>query len=215
MRRLLPCLFLLLAAGHASAASRYLDLHKYIAPLTQLDGLRYVFADLRIQSANPAVKPEAIALTIRASDGDIAVPVGADGRFSLPVERRLVEENPEVATNQPADSLQLNVSLDVRAEPAQAFDYALLADMSAEYDRVVANQKLTWRLFAPSAKGLAIRFPKGTDATATVMLANGPVKYAADERGELNLPDKSDWRRQNPRIELSAMPEKIALNLGK
>lgn len=215
MRRLLSCLFLLLAASHASAAGRYLDLHKYIEPLTKLDGLQYVFADLHVKSVDPAVKPEAIALTIRASGGDIAVPVGADGRFSLPIERGLVDENPEVATNQPAGSLELNVALDVRAQPRQAFDYALLADMAAEYDRVVANQKLTWRLFAPSAKGLAIRFPKGTDATVTVMLAGGPVKYAANDKDEVHLPHKADWQRLNPRIELSAMPEKIALNLGK
>jgi hypothetical protein len=215
MRHYWGLLVLSLAATCASAADRYLDLHQYVEPVAKLDGLRYVFADLRVKSSNPAVKPEAIALTIRASGGDIAVPVGADGRFSLPLDRALVEENPEVATNQPKDSLELAVSLDVRADPQQSFDYALLGEMAAEYDRVVAEQKLTWRLFAPGAKGLAIRFPKGSDATATVMLASGPVKYAANEKDELRLPDKSDWRRQNPRIALSTMPEKIALDFGR
>ena len=215
MRRFVVCVVLLFAASAASAAARYLDLHKYIEPVAKLDGLRYVFADLRMRSADPAVKPETIALTIRARDGDIAVPVGADGRFALPITTTLVQENPEVSTNQPQGSLQLDVSLDVRAEPRQSFDYALLGDMSTEYDRVVAGQKLTWRLFAPSAKGLVIRFARGTDAVATVRLADGVVKYAANEQGELRLPDKSEWRKRNPRIELSAVPEKIALDLGK
>jgi len=215
MRRSLVCLFLLLAAGSATAAGHYLDLHKYVEPVARLGDLRYVFADLRMKSADPAVKPEAIALTIRARTGDIAVPVGADGRFALPITRALVDENPEVSTNQPKGSLQLDVALDVRAEPRQSFDYALLGEMTAEYDRVVAGQKLTWRLFAPSAKGLVIRFAKGSDATATVQLASGPVKYAANDSDEVRLPDKAEWRRQNPRIELSASPEKIALDLGK
>ena len=78
----------------------------------------------------------------------------------------------------------------------------------------VSNQKLMGRLFAPSDNGLLIRFPTGSDATATVALANGSVvRYAADEKDEVRLPHKSEWNDGKARIELSAKPEKVMLDL--
>lgn len=216
MRCLAPCLslLLLLVANGAWASERYLDLHKVVEPVANLEGLRYVRADLRMTSTDAKVKPEAIVLTIRARDGDIRVPVDAEGRFSLPISRALVDENPEVITNQPEDTLQVQVGVEVRAEPQRAFDYALLGEMSDEYGKVVGSQKLMARLFAPSDKGLLIRFPKGSDATVTVALANGGVvRYAADDKDEVRLPHKSQWKRENPRIELSTQPEKVMLDL--
>lgn len=213
MHRLLLCLLLSLFAVAASAENRYLDLHKIVAPVANLEGLRYVSADLHAKSTNATVKPDAIVFTIRASGGDVAVPVRADGKFELPITDALVAENPVVETNQPEGSLEISMTFDVRADPQQTFDYALLDAMRREYDQVVGRQKLTWRLFAPNGDGLLIRFPKGSDATVTVALASGPVRYAADEKDEVRLPDKAEWRRQNPRIETSVKPEKVALNL--
>lgn len=213
MHRLLLCLLLSLCAGAAFAENRYVDLHKVVEPVAKLAGLRYVSADLRVKSTNATVKPETIAFTIRASGGDITVPVDADGRLVLPITDALVAENPVVVSNQPEGSLEISVSFDVRADPQQTFDYALLDAMRREYDEVVGRQKLMWRLFAPDGDGLLIRFPKGSEATVTVALANGPVRYAADEKDEVRLPNKAEWRRQNPRIETSVKPEKVALNL--
>lgn len=222
MCRLSSCLLLLILlianaafANGAQASGRYLDLHKVVEPVTNLEGLRYVRADMRMTSKDAKVRPEAIVLTIRTASGDIRVPVDAEGRFSLPISRALVEENPEVITNQPDDTLQVQVGVEVRAEPRRTFDYALLGEMSDEYGKVVGSQKLMTRLFAPSDKGLLIRFPKGSDATVTIALANGSVvRYAADDRDEVHLPHRSEWKRDNPRIELSAQPEKVMLDLN-
>lgn len=103
----------------------------------------------------------------------------------------------------------------VAEAPPQAFSYSLYTDMAADYADDVAARDLLDRLTAPAPQGLVIRFAAGTDARATVYLRSGVLRYAADDRDELRLPDKREWRRDNPRIELSATPLALALDFGQ
>lgn len=98
--------------------------------------------------------------------------------------------------------------------PPQSFSYSVYTQMAANYADDVAARDLLDRLVAPDPQGLLIRFPPGSDARATVYLRSGVLRYAADDNDELRLPDKREWRRDNPRIELSATPLALALDFG-
>lgn len=96
----------------------------------------------------------------------------------------------------------------------QTFQYSVYTQMAASHAEAVAARKLFDRLAAPAPRGLLIRFPRGSDARATVHLRSGVLRYAADDKDELRLPDKREWRRDDPRIELSAKPLALALDFG-
>ena len=98
------------------------------------------------------------------------------------------------------------------AAPVQEFSYSLYLDLARAYDAVLAERDLLDRVIAPSPQGLRIRFPPGSEARAAVHLKSGVLRYAADEKDELHLPDKREWRRDNPRIVLSVQPLEVALD---
>lgn len=109
----------------------------------------------------------------------------------------------------------LILALPLRAEtaqPQQEFHYSLYLEMARAYDASLAGLALLERVVAPSPQGLRIRFPPGSDARAAVHLSSGVLRYAADDRDELHLPDKREWRRDNPRIVLSVQPLEVALD---
>ncbi|HSX62004.1 MAG TPA: hypothetical protein VLF18_17590 [Tahibacter sp.] len=98
--------------------------------------------------------------------------------------------------------------------PPQSFAYSMYTQMAADYAARLSERDLLDRIIAPGPQGLLIRFAPGTDARATVHLSSGVLRYAADERDILRLPDKREWRRDNPRIDLSARPLAVALDFG-
>jgi len=100
------------------------------------------------------------------------------------------------------------------ASPPQSFAYSVYTDMAAAHDRTLAGRDLLQRVVARGPQGLLIRFPPGSEARATVYLRSGALRYAADDRDELRLPDKREWRRDNPQIELSVRPLELKLDFG-
>jgi hypothetical protein len=98
--------------------------------------------------------------------------------------------------------------------PPQTFSYSLYTDMASAHADEVAGRDLLQRVVARDPQGLLIRFPPGSDARATVHLSTRVLRYAADENDEMRLPDKREWRRDNPRIELSVRPLMLALDFG-
>lgn len=96
----------------------------------------------------------------------------------------------------------------------QTFQYSFYTQMAASHADTVAARKLFDRLAVPAPRGLLIRFPRGSDARATVYLRSGVLRYAADDKDELRLPDKRVWRRDDPRIELSVKPLALELDFG-
>lgn len=96
----------------------------------------------------------------------------------------------------------------------QTFSYSVYTEMAAAHTDALAGRSLVERVTAPGPRGLLIRFPRGSEARATIYLRSGPLRYVADDKDELRLPDKREWRRDNPRIELSVRPLALGLDFG-
>lgn len=112
-------------------------------------------------------------------------------------------------------SLLLTPALPVLAdELPQSFPYSVYTDMAAAHADDMAGRDLLQRFIASDPQGLLIRFPPGSDARATIHLRSRMLRYAADDKDEMRLPDKREWRRDNPRIELSVRPVALALDFG-
>ena len=105
----------------------------------------------------------------------------------------------------------MNVLIRVEAPPQQRFRYGLMVEMQDEAKTLIAKQGMIARMLAPDFEGLRIVFPPGSRATATVESAEGPQVFRADAEGNVAIPDRRAWRRENPFVQLSEMPLRIAL----
>jgi hypothetical protein len=204
----------LLFAAAASAAEReieYAQMHKMFARVAALQGGKYFRAEAKLQSKDEAVPTDRISLVIRSKAGDIPVAVAPDGKTDFPLRADLLEENPPVVTNVAKGKLSMSVSTDVVAPPVERFPYSLLVEMSDEAEAVIAKQGMMTRMFAPDFEGLEIRYPSGTAATATVESADGAEEFTTDAEGIIVIPDRKQWRKENPFVQLSAMPLRVSL----
>ena len=213
MRKLLAAALCALTplAAVADREIPYDRLHATFARVAAATNGKYCKVDAVLKSNDPAVPTKDIRLVIRARDGDIAVPVAGDGRTQFPLRDDLLQENPPVVTNVAKGKLQFDVSLHVLAPPAQRFRYELMAAMEQEYDALIAGQGLMARMLAPDLDVLVISYAPGTAASATVEAAP-PATLQADADGRIRIPDRKSWRKQNPFVQLSAMPLNIELD---
>lgn len=191
----------------------YASLHAMFSRIAELQGGTYFKADARLTSADPAVPTEDLQLVIQSKSGAIRVPIAADGTTQFPIRADLLAENPPVMTNAAEGKLSLSVSLRVDAPPTQRFRYGLMVAMHDEARAMIAKQGMMARMLAPDFEGLRITFPAGTAATATLETAEGPVRFETDAAHLIRIPDRRKWRREDPFVQLSAMPLEISLDV--
>lgn len=191
----------------------YQKLHDAFTTIEPLEDARYIRLRHTIGRADSDSVSEPLRLVIASASGDIEVPVAADGSVDFPLSDALLEEDPPVRTNAPEGGLSVGMTIDISAPPTDRFPYALLVDIEDEYSRMVKKQGLMARMLAPKSSGLELRFAPGEAATATVGGRNGQVFHANDQ-GRLRIPPRREWRRENPEVVLSHMPELISLAIG-
>jgi hypothetical protein len=205
-------LLLLAPLALADREIPYEDLHKVFSRVAGIPEGTYFRMTARMASNDPAVATGAIRLVIRSRHGDIEVPVAADGATQFPVREALLEENPPVLTNVAEGQLQVRISVRVEAPPAQRFPYGLMVAMQDEADAILGKQGFMVRMMAPDFEGLRVSFAPGTAATATVETAR-PETFTADAEGQIRIPDRKAWRKENPFVQLSAQPLAIQLDV--
>ncbi|HRP35228.1 MAG TPA: hypothetical protein PLI48_05015 [Gammaproteobacteria bacterium] len=191
----------------------YSRLHEAFTTIQPLDDARYIQLRHTVGRADADTADEPLRLVIASASGDIEVPVDTDGTVDFPLSQALLEEDPPVRTNAPEGGLSVGMTIDISAPPTERFPYALLADIEDEYSRMVRKQGLMARMLAPRPAGLEVRFAAGEPGTATVGGRNGRV-FQADDQGRLRIPSRREWRRENPEVVLSHMPELISLAVG-
>jgi len=199
------------AAFAAERAIPYEDLHGVFVRIAGIPDGTYFRMAARFASNDPAVATPDIRLVIRTRGGDIPVPVAADGAAQFPVRDELLEENPPVLTNVAEGKLQVRISASVEAPPAQRFRYELMTAMQDEAKGILGKQGFMVRTMAPDFEGLLVSFPPGTTATATVEAAR-PETFKADAEGRIRIPERRAWRKENPYVQLSGVPERIELD---
>jgi hypothetical protein len=202
------------ALATAAVATRtipYADLHGVFERLERLQGGRYLKASAALTSADPGVPTAAIELLIQSREGELPVPVAEDGTVVFPVRADLLAENPPVRTNVPQGKLQINVRLRVEAEPVDSLRYGLREAMLSEARTMINRQGLLARMLAPDFEDLVVSFGAGEKAWLTIEAEDGPERLDADAEGDVVIPDRRDWRRENPLIRASRLPLRIAL----
>jgi len=209
MRAWLVCLAALIALP--VSARPFKDMCAIVEPMMKLSGLKYVKPSVKVKSKDPKVQLQSVFFTIEAKAGTIRVPVAADGAIAFPVAGPLCAENPNMESSQPPGSMEMTVSVEVSAPPAQALEYRVFTDMKAEWDEAISRQDFMYRVLAPGAKAGHIAFEPGRAAFAEVRLPQGARRFMADDKGQVRIPFDDAWKALNPVISLSEMPRKVSL----
>ena len=212
--RLLSALLLACCATTAAAVERaipYEKLHDMFARVAALQGGTYLKASARLSTSDGSLEPGAIRLVVKSRNGDIAVPIDANGVAQFPLSDALADENPDVIVNVAEGKLSFSVDMAVEAPPVERFRYGLMVEMLDDYEKIVDAQGFTTRMMAPDFDGLLLVYERGTAATAVIESASGPKTYTADADGHILIPDERAWRDENPWVQLSAKPQRITL----
>lgn len=219
----LVLLWLLLSLGSTGAAAAigqqfdYAALLKTWQGIGELEGARYVRTRLRLSGADFDKIPQPVELTIRTLQTDIAIPVDAEGVFELPVTAQLIAENPQVWSNVPPTLRRLEVTATIVVEAAgpREFSYRLLGDMRAELTDLMRQRGFLRRLFSPDVRGVRIHFAGTARQSAVVATDQGNVSFQSGRNGEIALPLDEGWIERNHKVTLSAVADRITLDLDR
>ncbi len=206
----LACCIVGTALAEAWRDVPYERIHDALTTVKPLPDARYIRFSQRVAVPDEVMQLEDLRMIVAAAGGDIEVPIAPNGRLDFPLNDELLEENPPVRVNAPEGQLSIDLSFDISAPPARRFPYALLAEITDEYDRFIKLQGLMARMAAPKPLGLEVRFPPGEPASATV-LGNDATVIEADGDGRLVIPSERRWRAAGTEVELSRMPESLGL----
>lgn len=198
------------AAADAWRDVPYDRIHEALTTVKALPDARYIRFSQRVVVPEEAMRLADLRMVVAAAEGDIEVPIEADGSLDFPISDALLEENPPVRVNAPEGQLGITMEFEISAPPAQSFPYALLEEITDEYDRFIRLQGLMARMAAPKPVGLEVRFPPGEPAAATVR-GRDVTTIEADSEGRLVIPRERKWRGEEAEIELSRMPESLGL----
>lgn len=152
-----------------------------------LDDAKYIRLDRRISTSALGMTLDDVRMVIETGSGTLEVGIGDDGSLDFPMDEALLAENPPVRVNVPEGQLAINVEIEWEIPVTQTFGYALVTDVEDEYRRFVKAQGMLARMMAPDLAGLAVRFPDGERATATVSAPAGVV-IEAGEDGRIVIP---------------------------
>ena len=167
-----------------------------------------------LQSTQPAVKTSDLSAYLDAKAGQIAVPIGNAGEFTLPLRDDLLAEDPWLITNQPKGTMRLNWQVGIFPGPlGKTVRYTRLMQPVRDSEQIQEQMR---RYLPNSPKrtvtGLKLTFANDQkNVTLTIKTQNGPHNLRANDRNEIVLPLIPDWFEEDPEILLSTTP--LALEL--
>lgn len=132
--------------------------------LQKADGLRdldHLSVSVTVSSTLPNVSMQDITLTIRDKSDPIILAVDKTGQFTLPVTPELQAENPDVVSNQPKGTLDLNVTINIRPPKTTTVRYSDLMAGAMQFNAAIKRQAgmLSW--FAPHVDGILLVYANG------------------------------------------------------
>jgi len=203
---LLFALFCPMLVGAEASLVPYAALYEVLRPALEIGGHDRLIARVRIVSKRSDIAPQQIRLDIQSRDGVRTVQVGANGDVEFPLDARLRDENPAVASNQPKGSLTLSVAIVLKLPRGLRFPYREIAHGIDQMRAVVAGDGVAEQF---SVRGVELWF----DPTAQAQLSiSGRIErlLMADRSGRILLDDSAELREDGVMLVLSAAPREIA-----
>lgn len=169
---------------------------------------------LRISSKIGSVKPDKIELYLNRTDGPQVLQVDPNGFFSVPHNETLLKENPELVSNQPKGSLNLEVKLSFpKPELPEITDgrvrYKALFDPILELND--SMRKMDPNFGRPGQQQFAIEITTGAEGWVRLQRQFGARTLKPDAAGQIWITYEELLFEENPEIQI--MPTTAALSV--
>ena len=215
-----------LYAADSVAVVSYGDLLEYQHRVDGLKDLTRLKVRTRISSTLAGVKPVDIKLTATLASGQaVAFPIDADGNLNLPVTPELERENPDVVSNQPKKTLQINFDLDMQKVTSTTLQYDDLMLGAQQFGEAIRRQGMMAKLFMPTIRGILVVYHQGshtlvlhapggdqvlkgqTPAEAKDHLKDIDMSHAPAGTTLIFVPLDDKLLKDNPKVTLDAPPD--------
>ncbi len=204
---LLLAYLLQVGAVAAQGSTDYAALHGVFKASSAVTGFERLLAIPKIQSKNPDVPADSIAIVIKARGGDIAVPIDRQGRATFPLSDALIAENPRVVSNQPAGSLRVSLVVEVKPPAHVRVSFAELAQ--AMVDVEAAMRALGNDYQGGAIEGLEFRFDPAARAQMSISGSEREDLLVADPNGRVFLRRDGPARSKDAMVAFSAPPHQV------
>lgn len=154
-------------------------------------------------------QPDGVQLTMATGSGVRRIPIDHEWRLLLPLEDRLVRENPLIRTNlQPGKALVLRPQLGIIPPVSVTWPAAELQQAVDQANASVRSQAGIFSLFAPKATSVLIRF---ADQKASVRITGqqGDTVLAANPGGDVVLALDKSLAKKGTVLVFSSPPKAI------
>jgi hypothetical protein len=169
---------------------------------------------LTLQSVLPDVKPSDLSVYIDSKGGQIPIPIGSVGDFTVPLRDDLLAENPWIITNQRKGTMKLNWAVAMLPGPIpKSVHYASLMQPVQDSEGVQDQMR---RFFPGSPKlvitGLRLTFAASQTKPVLIIHArDGDRKLEANQQGKIILPLTTDLLEENPELSFSDAPATVEI----
>jgi hypothetical protein len=173
--------------------------------------------ELQMRPTEPGVKYSDIIASIDAKSGPIAVLIGPEGVFSVPMREDLLEEDPWIVVNQPRGTMELKwragLAPGLAHQMTNNAHYTPLMRAVRECDEL----QVSMRQFFPNsprltAIGLRLSFQSSTNAPQLIIHAKGGDRKVLQSReGELIIPLDGDLMDEDPVMTLTETPSAVEI----
>jgi hypothetical protein len=153
--------------------------------------------------------PNDVRLMIVSGGTERRIPINSEWHLLLPLDERLLRENPTITTNLAPDKpLILRPQMSIEPLPGREWPAAELAIALRQANAAVRAQAGIYALFAPKAKAVLFRFG---DPGASVRADDrqGTRLFAANAAGDVEVMLDNRMTRNNARLQLSAAPRSV------
>lgn len=177
----------------------------YAAPAAQRDKVRVLAT---VKPNNPAIAPADIVFTVVRGGEQRRIVVNPDGSFDPAIDPAWARDNPQVLTSMPAgEKAGFSFTVTPLIPAGTQFDYGALMASVSQSNALVKSQAGLLRFMMPTFAGIALHYPPGQAASATIRSSLGERILSADAGGVLQLPADDALVRARAQVTLSHRPQ--------
>ena len=185
----------------------YSDVYPMIEATTAAAAFERVDATTVVRTREPAIQPAGIQLYLDDGEQLHEFSVGPNGEVSLPARSDWRDAGLLLQSNQPQDSLDLQVSFLMQPLPGPRVEYAWLWETKEQVG--AAMNALQAAEMVPPGDVVGVVFVFGPGQRGTLETGSGGAVMMADEQGFLRFEMSADRLAANPMLAVSPMPERM------
>lgn len=187
----------------------YEAIYPMIEAVETVTGLDRIDVSVIVRSRTRGVDPESILLSLDDGSKVHQFTVGQYGAVAFPLREDWVGKGHLVRSNQPAGTLDLQVTFILKTLPGEKVEYAWLWETVRQLDVAITAMQGVQAAPAGEVVGLILEYKPGQRGVVIAGEGAGAATLTADERGVLRLEVTEAMLEENPTFVFRPLPQRL------